>query len=169
MRQLLTQAYIQSKIFYVRMNGGIRNNGVIFEVEAKRTIRITSIDIHTPLKEVIPITVYSMSGSAVGKERDSSQWSKVASGKVVGKGDGQKTSVPVSLVIQAGRRIAFYCDTPSVFIPGPIRYSPSQIPTGGIFSEDDSIRIIVGYGLDPFFGESYPNRIFNGGVNYEKL
>ena len=149
------------------MNGGIRNNGIIFEVDAKRTIRITSIAIHTPLKEAIPITIYAMSGSAAGKERDASQWSKIASGKVFGKGDGLKTNIPVSLVIQAGRRIAFYCDTPSVFIPGPIRYSPSNIPTGAVFSEDDNIGIIVGYGLDPFFGESYPNRIFNGGVNYE--
>ena len=153
----------------IRMNGGIRNNGIIFEVEAKQTIRITSIDIHTPLTEVIPITVYAMSGSAVGKERDSSQWSKLASGKVLGRGDRVKTNIPLSQVIRAGSRMAFYCDTPSVFIPGPIRYSPSQIPTGGVFSEDDSIRIIVGYGLDPFFGESYPNRIFNGGVNYKKL
>ena len=151
------------------MNGGIRNNGVMFEVEAKRTVRIASIDFHTPLKEMIPVTVYTTSGTAVGKERDSTQWKWLASDKVLGQGDHRKTSVAVDQVIRAGRKVAFYLDTPSVFIPGPIRYSPSNIPTGGVFSQDDSISILVGYGLDPFFGESYPNRIFNGGVNYEKL
>lgn len=151
------------------MNGGIRNNGVMFEVEAKRTVRITSIDFHTPLKETIPVTLYTTSGTAVGKERDSTQWKWLASDKVLGQGDHRKTNVPVSQVIRAGRKMAFYLDTPSVFIPGPIRYSPSNIPTGGVFSQDDSISILVGYGNDPFFGEAYPNRILNGGVNYEKL
>lgn len=148
MHQLSTLPYcVDQSIFCLnRMAGGIRNNGVMFEVEAKRTIRITSIDIHTPVKdEIIPISVYTTSGSAAGKENDSSQWQKIASDKVLGKGDHHSTNVPVSQVIRAGRTVAFYLDTPSVFIPGPIRYSPSNIPTGAVYSEDDSISIIVGY------------------------
>ena len=151
------------------MNGGIRNNGVIFEVRAKRDVRITSIDFHTPLLETIPLSVYTTSGTAVGKERDLTQWQLVAYDEVLGQGDHRKTNVSVDKVIRAGRRVAFYLDTPSVFIPGPIRYSPSNIPTGGVYSQDKSVSILVGYGMDPYFGESYPNRIFNGGVNYEKL
>jgi len=151
------------------MNGGIRNNGVMFEVEAKRTIRITGIDIHTPMKEIIPVFVYTSSGGLAGKQQDSSQWNKIMSTKVMGRGDGNMTPLDVSTIIRAGQKLSFYIDTPSVFVPGPIRYSPSNIPTGSVFAENESIGIIVGYGLDPHFGISYPNRIFNGQVRYEKL
>eukprot|EP00563_Minutocellus_polymorphus_P003417 CAMPEP_0181040006 /NCGR_PEP_ID=MMETSP1070-20121207/10807_1 /TAXON_ID=265543 /ORGANISM="Minutocellus polymorphus, Strain NH13" /LENGTH=805 /DNA_ID=CAMNT_0023117965 /DNA_START=601 /DNA_END=3015 /DNA_ORIENTATION=- len=149
-------------------NGGIRNNGIMFEVEAKRDIRITGIDIHTPLKELIPITVYT-SGTLIGKEQDASQWTKILTSNVMGAGDHKPTPISVSTMIRAGQKKSFYIDTPSVFIPGPIRYSPSNIPTGSVYAEDDSIGILVGTGNDPFFGVSYPNRIFNGAVHYEEL
>ena len=93
------------------------------------------------------MTVYTSASPAAGKERDQTQWKWIASDKVLGQGDHRKTNVPVSQVIRAGRRMAFYLDTPSVFIPGPIRYSPSNTPTGGIFSDDDSASIIVGFGM----------------------
>ena len=73
------------------------------------------------------MTVYTSASPAAGKERDQTQWKWIASDKVLGQGDHRKTNVPVSQVIRAGRRMAFYLDTPSVFIPGPIRYSPSNI------------------------------------------
>ena len=154
------------------MNGGIRNNGIMFEIETKQAIRLTSIDIHTPLREKIPVTVYTATGGLAGKEQDSSKWNKISSTTVMGNGDHQYTPIvlPIPLVIFAGTKLAFYIDTPSNFIPGPLRYSPapSDTPTGSIFSEDDSVRIIVGTGNDPYFGTSYPNRIFNGQIHYAR-
>ena len=154
------------------MNGGIRNNGIMFEIETKQAIRLTSIDIHTPLREKIPVTVYTATGGLAGKEQDSSKWNKISSTTVMGNGDHQYTPIvlPIPLIIFAGTKLAFYIDTPSNFIPGPLRYSPapSDTPTGSIFSEDDSVRIIVGTGNDPYFGTSYPNRIFNGQIHYAR-
>lgn len=150
-------------------DGGIRNHGIMFMVEAKQDIRITGFDIHTPLKEPIPFTVYTTAGTLVGKEQDASQWNKIATTNVNGAGDKKPTPIPASTVIRTGRKMAFYIDTPSVFIPGPVRYSPSDILTGSVYKSDDNISILVGTGNDAFFGPSYPNRIFNGAVHYEIL
>ena len=104
------------------MNGGIRNNGVMFEIETKRAIRLTAIDIHTPLRETIPVTVYTASGGLAGKEQDSSKWNKIMSTNVMGKGDHKYTQivVPNPLVISGGTKLAFYrarrrCARPSSF------------------------------------------------------
>ena len=151
-------------------DGGIRNNGIMFMVKAKQDILITGFDIHTPLKELIPVTVYTTTGTLVGKEQDASQWKKIARATVMGAGDKKPTPVPAaSTLISAGGMMAFYIDTPSVFIPGPLRYSPSSIPTGSVYADDSSISILVGTGNDAFFGPSHPNRIFNGAVHYKKL
>ena len=150
-------------------DGGIRNHGIMFMVEAKQDIRITGFDIHTPLMELIPFTFYTTAGTLVGKEQDASQWNKIATTNVMGAGDKKSTPVPASMVIRTGRKMAFYIDTPSVFIPGPVRYSPSDILTGSVYKSDDNISILVGTGNDAFFGPSYPNRIFNGAVHYEIL
>ena len=150
-------------------DGGIRNHGIMFMVEAKQDIRITGFDIHTPLMELMPFTVYTTAGTLVGKEQDASQWNKIATTNVMGAGDKKSTPVPASMVIRTGRKMAFYIDTPSVFIPGPVRYSFSDILTGSVYKSDDNISILVGTGNDAFFGPSYPNRIFNGAVHYEIL
>ena len=145
----------------------------MFEIEPKQAIRLTAIDIHTPLRENLPVTLYTTSGGLAGKEQDSSKWNKIFSTIVMGQGDHKYTQivVPNPLVLLSGTKLAFYIDTPSNFIPGPLRYSPapSDTPTGSVFKEDDSVKIIVGTGNDPYFGTPYPNRIFNGQIHYAKL
>jgi hypothetical protein len=160
---------VQTASLDTSWDGGIRNNGITFMIQAKEDIHVTGIDIHTPLRQLIPVSVYTTVGTLVGKERDASKWNKIASTKVMGAGDNTPTPISISTSIEAGQKISFYIDTPSTFKPGPVRYSPSIIPTGGVYAYDDNISILVGTGNDAFFGNSYPNRIFNGAVRYEKL
>ena len=147
-------------------DAGIRNAGVMFEVVAKRDVRITGIDIHTPFSDQFGVRVYESRGGMSGKENSSSLWIKVKQGIVRGAGDMNPTQIEgLSSVILAGQKMAFYIDTPSDV--SRVRYSVVNVNTGNVYKENSDIQLLVGTGNDPLFGEYYTERMWNGRIHYE--
>ena len=138
----------------------------MFEVVAKRDIRITGIDIYTPYTDQFSVRVYESRGGMSGKENSPDLWLKVKQGIVQGAGDNSPTPIKgLSSFIRAGQKKAFYIDTPGDV--SRVRYSPVNVNTGNVYRENADIQLPVGTGNDPNFGEYYTERMWNGRIHYE--
>ena len=141
--------------------GGNGQAGNMIEILASKNIVVTSFDIHTFSTGSVHAYVYVKEGSYVGFESDPDAWTKIADTVIVGLGSPNPTRIPAKdvtpLATSAGETYSFYItlDEPS------IRYTNGQVMV-----EDSSIKIVRSNGNKYPFGVSYPDRIWNGIVNY---
>ncbi|KAI2508882.1 Metallo-peptidase family M12B Reprolysin-like [Fragilaria crotonensis] len=141
--------------------GGNGQAGNMIEVLASKNIVVNSFDIHTYSTGSVHAFVYVKKGSYVGFERDASAWTKIADTVVVGKGSPNPTPIPQKdvdpVTINAGETYSFYIT---------LGESSMRYTNGEVTAEDASLKIIRSNGNKFPFGASYPDRIWNGILNY---
>ena len=98
----------------------------------------------------------------MGFESDPAAWTKIADTVIVGLGSPNPTRIPAKdvtpLAMSAGETYSFYITLDE----RSIRYTNGQV----MLVEDSSIKIVRSNGNKYPFGVSYPDRIWNGIVNY---
>ena len=141
--------------------GGNGQAGNMIEILASKNSVVTSFDIHTFSTGSVRAYVYVKKGSYVGFERNPSAWTKIADTVIVGLGSPNPTPIPakdvVPVTMYAGETYSFYITLGE----GSIRYTNGQVKV-----EDSSLKIVRSNGNKFPFGASYPNRIWNGVINY---
>jgi hypothetical protein len=141
--------------------GGNGQAGNMIEVMASKNIVVNSFDIHTYSTGSVHAYVYVKKGSYVGFERDPSAWTKIADTVVVGKGSPNPTPIPQKdvdpVTINAGETFSFYIT---------LDESSMRYTNGEVMAEDASLKVIRSNGNKFPFGASYPDRIWNGILNY---
>ncbi|KAI2508884.1 Metallo-peptidase family M12B Reprolysin-like [Fragilaria crotonensis] len=141
--------------------GGNGQAGNMIEVLASKNIVVKSFDIHTYNTGSVHAYVYYKKGSYVGFETIPSAWTKIADTWVVGKGSPNPTPIPakdvVPVSIRAGETYSFYI----TLTDSSMRYTNGKVAAG-----DASIKFIRSNGNKYPFGASYPDRIWNGVLNY---
>ena len=141
--------------------GGNGQAGNMIDVVPKEQITVQAFDIHTSSFEEVTVLIYTKEGTYEGYIHDMSAWTLICHTTLAGAGSSTPTHVPASAVqavtIEAGATQAFYVTlTESV-----IRYT-----NGIIVAEDNNLSITSSAGNRYPFGESFPNRIWNGVLYY---
>ena len=92
--------------------GGNQAAGNMFDVVAKKALRIVGLEVHVAAKSELSLEIFIKSGSYVGHESRRDSWSRVANITIVGRGTGMRTTVPAhafdSVLVVGNSSVAFY-------------------------------------------------------------
>lgn len=147
--------------------GGNGQAGNMFDLVGRKTIDITSLDIHTVSTNTVNVVIWTRSGSYVGHEAGSAGWTKVVDTSVLGQGISNRTPLPLEsfshpIRVQAGAMQAMY-----VTLTTPdIRYSEHD-ELGAVFAGNDDLDLFVGIGIKYPWGDVFSPRAFNGVLHYQ--
>lgn len=153
-------------------NNGFAGN--MFDVTAKEDIAITgivSVNLES-LNSGAPgtVQVYTKAGSYAGFETDSSAWSFWGSAEVQIAGINNQTFFPpdtfsTQIEMNAGETRSFFVYA----VADLMRYTDGD-SQGALRVEDDSLQLFTGIGrgdsADPFAGEIFSPRSWNGEISY---
>jgi hypothetical protein len=160
----------QVQTTFANRNGSYGN---MFDIVAKENLIIHNIWLHTyhQFGALVDVEVYTLKKtdeSYVGKELDSTKWTKIGGAVVEGRGTGYATQLPPGSInevrVKKGERQAFYVTA----VGGGIRYSNgASTNTALVHSFNDDIEIYEGAGVGaPRFGGTFFPRVFNGVLEY---
>lgn len=148
--------------------GGNGEDGVMFDIKALVDTTITGFTHHLDgLGTVLTIEIYEKTGTHVGSENISGNWTLYGSATVTSLGPGVGTPIPISLNIPilAGASHSFYITTTSSVNSN---YT-NGTAVGNVYVADGVIQILEGTGKDYPFLSSYTPRVWNGTVTYSSL
>lgn len=151
--------------------GGNGQDGVMFDIRAARTIRVTGLRIafqNTPLTD--SIEVFTKPGTHVGSETVPGAWTSAGMGNVTASAINTASEVfpiPQPFTVQAGRRMAIYIERAGSTGWG-VSYTDGD-GTGTVEATDDNLTIYEGSGIQGSFAavEINKDRIPNVTVVYE--
>ena len=148
-------------------------------------ITIVGMDILTPSEETVCVEIYSKSGSLEGFETDPAAWTFLGSVSVVGNGKDTLTSIPIrsfdSVFLPMGERSSFYVTTQDQNMRYTA-YPDGEHTTGSVFTSQTVslgttsaersaaseliVNIYTGVATVYKFGATWPDRMFNGNLQY---
>jgi Metallo-peptidase family M12B Reprolysin-like len=138
--------------------------GNMIEIQAIRSLVVTSFDIHTGSMSNITVLVYTKQGTYVGSQNRPNDWVRIVNTTIMGKGSLQQTPIPESsfppFLVKAGEIYSFY-----ITLTEP-KISYSKYPSNSILANDSNLRFLRSSGNVFPFGESYANRLWNGILYY---
>ena len=151
--------------------------GNMFDIAANRDIAIYNIGIHTYVKRIIEVQVYTRVGSYVNADKDLSQWTHVANTTVRGQGMGGPTLLDNvfnddPIIIRNGQRQAFYVTTNGPWfraskVPQGVNEG-SELYTNDINDADFSFFLGTGKRY-PIQDGTYRPRLWNGVLQYRTV
>jgi hypothetical protein len=132
---------------------------------------------HPPQVNKVTMTVYTLEGSHVGREKYPSEWTLLGEVQVTPQGLGQLSQIPLgsftSLNLMAGTRHAFYITANR----NVLQYSGlggsdngSDLILHNVAVQNEHLMLLVGTGLGrSFFGGLFQPRTFNGALIYQEM
>jgi len=148
-------------------DGGARNYGAMFEVEAHTSVEITSYSAHCQTTNPIGVEVWTKEGELKKKEKEENGWGKICTSTVIGEGENKFTGIPendcTAVPMSSGQVRSFYV----TFTASVMLYTSTGWDEGSVFTTDGDISIMVGRGVKQNFGKSSKKRLFNGGITYK--
>lgn len=173
--------------------GGWIQDGVMFDVRAapiagstastsdeNEGLVVLAFDILTPNKdEQVCVEIYTKQGTFEGHDTTQNSWTFLGSVSVLGQGKNKPTHIPIGSFdpthIPLDATQAFYITTQNE----NMRYTAfkdAENKTGSVFVSENhsnqdsergmSIEILTGVAKNYPFGESWPDRVFNGAMLY---
>ncbi len=142
--------------------GGNGHQGVMFNVVAKNTITIDSLDISfdEPAGTIIPVDLYVRSKSYIGSETNPSLWYLHSRDTLTSAGDNVPVRLNINAItLNATDTLAFYLTTTDVAYL--VNYT-----NGSTNFSDTNMTITSGVGKAYPFGTTVSNRMFNGRLYY---
>ena len=152
--------------------GGIKNSGSMFDIVAKSDMRITSFVVNTPSTDIINFEIYLIPGGHRGNEQVLDKWTLVATCQVLGAGEGRRTVIGAQcfnrdIIILSQQTVGFYI---TMTRKTELRYTAvNDRSAGDVYTANLDLAILVGTGNDYPFGKYWPQRMFNGAIQYERL
>jgi gliding motility-associated-like protein len=144
--------------------GGNSFNGNMFDVNAFKTLAITSFDVNIDFG-THPVQVYYKTGTATGFDQTPGAWTLFAS--VSANSAGANTATPVvlpsGLTLSAGQLYAFYITTTD----GSSMYYTNGSGVGNVYAANGDLNILQGYGKQYPFGSTFSPRVWNGTIHYQ--
>mmetsp|Transcript_24306 Transcript_24306/g.34813 ORF Transcript_24306/g.34813 Transcript_24306/m.34813 type:complete len:573 (-) Transcript_24306:68-1786(-) len=112
--------------------------GIMFAVEAREDLRITSISTFTGSSSNIWTEIWMRNGSHEGKTSDNSGWEKIYFGKNQQRGLFTPTEItlPNPVYVQKGSTVSFY-----LVSPGKLKSLESSVKEGKAIAQNDSITL----------------------------
>jgi len=119
--------------------------GIMFEVEARENVGITSFSTFTGSSTKTWTEVWTRDGSYEGKTTDNSGWDKIYFGKSQQQGLFAPTEITLTspVYIQKGSTASFY-----LVSPGKIKSLESNVKEGKAIAQNGSITLFAGAALD---------------------
>ena len=162
--------YSQFSTLATLMTGDIKNSGVMFNIFAKSDIRINAFYLSTASRGPFVFEIYKIRGGHDSNELEPKRWIRVGTSHVDTLGEGDLAVIEnehfeADIIIESQELMGIYI---TMRRKTDLRYSKVDGKlTGDVYSEDDNISISVGTGNTYPFGGYWPDRIFNGGVEYQ--
>ena len=143
--------------------GGNGQAGNMFDVIPKSDIVIEGIDIHTSVKSLVNVEIWSKTGTWEGYDRSNAKWTYRGKKTVMGKGPGAKTNVNGfdEIYMKKGRRYALY-----VTLDHKEMLYSNGGSHGSVLADDHNLSILVGAGKKYPFNDTINNRGWNGAIRY---
>ena len=149
--------------------------GMMFAVQARESLRITSISTLTGSSSNIWSEIWMREGSHEGKTSDSSGWERIYFGMNQQRGTLQPTEITLTkpVYIPKGSTTSFY-----VVSPGKIKSLKSSVKEGQAIAKNDSITLFAGTALAYNRWEDgckegkqciIPARSFQGIISYDAV
>lgn len=148
--------------------GGFTNDGLMFDVKAKNSITINSIDMAMgSVPATASLSVYYKSGAYAGYEGTSSAWTLLGSVlPTAGVGGFYNIPVPMSVNVMDGQTVAFYLAYNGT---GSVLYNTGT-SVGNPTFEDANMQVLDGRGVfSPLFGGAATPRALAGKIRYTKF
>ena len=172
--QMLTSANPTSTVLSLETtwDGGVKNNGAMFDIVAKTDIKVSAFLINTPSTDAIDFEIYSISGGHRGNEKVSAAWTLVASAQIIGAGEGLPTVIGSEhfnqgITLLSRQMTGFYITMKNV---PELRYTPiADKRTGDIYDANNDLAILIGTGNAYPFEDYWTERMINLGVLYERV
>lgn len=148
--------------------GGNRQDGIMYDVHAKRNIIVTGFDVMPNQSGTFNFQIYYKTGTHVGSEYTPANWTLLASSVVSGTA-GIALSIPVNLQLSlsANNDYAFYIvsSNPGIYI----NYT-NGTAIGNVYAQNVDLQIKEGQGSQGIFGVGggfFSPRVFNGVIRYQ--
>ncbi|MFM9943628.1 MAG: PKD domain-containing protein [Bacteroidia bacterium] len=156
----LRSSYIQTNF-----NGGNQQAGFMIDIKSIQNNSIDSIAINIGAPSGTPVNIetYYLNGSYIGNETNPAAWTLLTKSKVISKGTGIPTTVPVVFSVPSSKTIGLYVQTTS---------APSYYLQYGNLSSsvttDETLVITTGIGVGLNWGSTFTGR--NGNIRlYYKI
>ena len=137
--------------------------GQMFTLHAFQSITISTLDIHTNLKDKLTVEIWTKEGKHTAFEGKEAAWTRhLRAIGIIGQGLGIPTIIPEEIFppieVREGQERSFY-----IFLNTPsLRYTNGYLP----FS-NQHVKIDAGSGIMGRFGRSYYPRTWNGKIHYK--
>jgi hypothetical protein len=154
---------------YASGNG---QDGCMFDVTARRTLRITQLETHFDPGEAT-VEVYAVPGGIDGPRARAGDWQLLGSVRIEGRGDvsagGAPTPIPLALdlTIPAGETYGLYV-TNTGGADASINYTNGR-EQGLVFAANGDLRVHEGVGMRYPFQKPRGPRVWNGRIGYELI
>ncbi|MCL2818659.1 MAG: hypothetical protein FWD41_02905 [Actinomycetia bacterium] len=160
------------------LDGGNRNDGIMFDIAAKKPLTLISLDcfiVQDSEGEVTgpaTVSIYYKPGTHLDAITDPTPWTVVGTVDV-SPGAVPPTPIPIdlsSITLAQGDTAALYITVEESSLDEfLVEYTDAPV-LDAVFVEDDALQILTGTGLQYLFNESYYQpRVFNGTIHYELL
>lgn len=141
-------------------------NGVMFDINAKRAITINSFEVNTDNATDAPVAIYYKAGTHVSFETSSASWTLLGLANITGTENSYtKIPLPLNVTIPAGQTAAFYITHTNGTL---INYS-NGTGVGNIITQDTNIQILEGVAKAYPFSTTYSPRRFEGKIHYSTV
>jgi len=153
-------------------SGGNGSYGAMFNIKAKKRIRLRGVKIHIQRKNV-QIDVYTKDGSFIGYQQSPDSWTLMCRVQVQGLGMYKQTSLPSEcfdgLTMNSGETLGFYVTLNSLDLV--YTNDTDNLKLGGVYKQNNDIQITIGSGVGSYplsrSSITYDNRIINGSFKYD--
>jgi len=146
--------------------------GLMFEIEAREDVGITSLSTFTGSDVETWSELWTRDGSYKGKTTSNSGWKRIYSGRSQQRGVVAPTEITLNspVYIEKGATASFY-----VVSPGKIMSLESKVKEGRAIAQNDSITLFAGTALEYDRWENgctegrqcvFPARAFEGTISY---
>lgn len=146
-------------------------DGVMFDVVSNglNAIEINCIESNWDPGGNISYEIYVKSGSCIGFTNNPTAWTLHSSGTVMSAGNGNATLITLDSIIGVDCN-----DTVGIYLTNTGGSNPNANYTNGtavgqVYSSNNDISILEGYGKSYPFGFTYNPRVFNGTLHYNTV
>lgn len=146
----------------------VSNNGLagaMFDVVADSNLVINGMYTNLSVASA-PFEIYFKTGTGIGFEQNAAAWTLLGSDSIISSGVDVPTlvSIPISVSLIAGDRVAFYVTNSSGNTAG-LKYT-NGVGAGNLYLDNGALKIYEGNGITYPFGNIFADRVWNGTLNY---